>query len=108
MKWRKKTQFQILVDGFYKECREQDYKDQVLLETERIFAMAWVDVCKHLEVYPKQQVDEFEDLIKQGVEMQWGKCDFKFDRGSLQIFAKARDGRQMELVSGDLIEMGVG
>lgn len=98
-----KSEFQKLIDDFYKESEQQDYRDKVFLETERLFVAAWVDVCNHLEVYPNQQVDEFEDLIKQGIEMQWGPCSIVFNREKRQVIVKARDGRCVELVSWDII-----
>lgn len=96
-----------LIREFYEEGKQQDFRDRVHLETERIFAGAWVDVCKNLQNFPKQQVDEFESLIKQGIEMQWGPCDVVFCRDKYTIVAKARDGKCMELVSGDIYESEV-
>lgn len=100
--WQKKSSYEKLVEDFYKYDKQRTQDDFVHLETDRIFASAWVDVCKNLQNFPAQQVSEFEKLITEGVEQKWGPCDFKFDREKGQIVVKARDGRCMELVSGEV------
>lgn len=106
-KFKKKSQLEILIEEFKKEGQDQYFRDKEYLETDRIMAEAWHAAVSHIDHYPLEQISEFEQLISIGVEQQWGKCTFDFDRDQLKIFVTSYDGRAMEMVSGNIISEGV-
>lgn len=102
-KWQKKKPFDLLIEDFKKESRDQDLRDKDFLEFDRIFVDAWHTCCLYPDEVSSDKIELFEQLIRSGIEQQWGRCNFDFDRNQKKAFVTSFDGRAMELVSGNII-----
>ena len=83
-----------------KEIAAEKHRDRVFLEMDRLFAAVWPHVVHSENPDIQKQLPSYEQLLREGVESQWGPCEFVFDRENVKIKVYAADGCGMELISG--------